>query len=110
MPDVTERQTRVRLRRDHDVEVRVRCGTCQRIIGRLYGTPEQPTAFDNGATSGGLHPTARVDWFRRHPPCTQDTPARMDKLVPAYRRAAAHPSKQDRVIVLPFDLQPVPEP
>jgi hypothetical protein len=110
MPDVMDRQTRVRLRGDYDVVVRVRCGQCQRILGNLYGDHEQPVMFDNDTGSGILPAGSRVDYFRRHARCSADNPARWDKLVPAYRRAAARASKHDRVIVLPFDLQSVPEP
>ena len=94
----------MRLRAEYAVVVRVRCGTCHRILGRLYGSRHEPVAFDNGQVSGLLPVGARIDYFRRHPSCPADSPADWTKLSGAYRTAAARPGQDDRVIVLPFDL------
>jgi hypothetical protein len=98
------RATRQRLRAISAIVVRVRCGRCRRVLGRLYGDGETPVSFSDGHTEGMLAGGARIDWFRRHKGCPAQWPVRWDKLVAAYQTAAGRPDRRDRVIVLPFDL------
>jgi hypothetical protein len=97
------RTTRQQLRKDW-IEVRVRCGRCGRVLGRLYSDADEPIGHSDGRVQRMLARGARIDWFRHHNRCTADWPVRWDRLVPAYAKAAAPPAKRDRVIVLPFDL------
>jgi hypothetical protein len=98
-------QTRRRLRGDYEVAVRVACDRCGRTLGHLYGTATDPAEFATPAASGPLVPATRVDHFAHTGGRCRAAPlARYDRLVAAYRRAAAKPDGR-RVIWLPADLR-----
>ena len=98
------RQQRRALRRDYAVTVRLRCDRCERVVGTLHGTHDEPQEFSSGPTAGVLPRGGRVDYFRCHPRCGADYEVRSDKLAAAYRKAASRPAEQARVVWLLADV------
>ena len=96
------RQTRNQMRSISAVVVRVRCGRCRRVLGRLYGTTDEPVEFSTRWVSGMLPRGSRIDYFRCPPRCHPDPyTVRWEKLAVAYRAVVELPPPQ-RVIWLPI--------
>ena len=100
-----EPDVRRTLHQEFPVRISVKC-RCGRSYGFLYGNAEQPARYYPGShiipftiTGNGSTP------FKCHRRCGGDYRVNYDVLKAAYRIAAA---KDNKVLVLPYDLQRVP--
>jgi hypothetical protein len=82
--------------------VRLRCSKCRRVVGRLYGTVDEPISFDTTRISGMLPRGSRIDYFRCHPRCHPDPyTVRWERLVGAYQALVELPPRE-RLLWLPL--------
>jgi hypothetical protein len=84
------------------VVVRLRCSKCRRVVGRLYGTVDEPISFDTTRLHGLLPRAGRIEYFRCRPRCHPDRYLiRWERLVDAYRGVVELPPRE-RVLWLPL--------
>ena len=98
------RVVRDTLEHEYSVRVLVKC-RCGRSLGTLYGDDEVPwRRYLKGRVPQIIftNATANFDCHRR---CGANYSPNVDTLRAAYRMAAAKP---ERVLVMPYDLKPVP--
>jgi hypothetical protein len=103
------RKVRGSLNREHPVRVALQC-RCGRGLGFLFGTTDRPTThYSNGSVPRTIV-SNRPTNFRHYPlspKCRADWQPSVETLRAAYRRAAAKPPGE-RILVFPYDLEPVP--
>ena len=110
------RGVRAELNKEFPIRVLLKC-RCGRSLGFLFGTAERPCRhYVNGSVPGPIlsnAPTRLVHYSPSPGPgrpvyrkCKADWQVSVDTLRAAYRRAAAKPLPE-RILVLPYDLQPV---
>ena len=111
------RGVREELNREYPVRVVLKC-RCGRGLGFLFGTADRPCRhYQNGSVPGPILSNASNRFSHYSPSpgpgrpffekCRADWQPSPETLLAAYRRAAAKaPGK--RILVLPYDLEPVP--